>query len=118
MSLICWCGSLLLAAMCQHALLAFFGVQPVLMLVAICVKTTFGVAAVPAASDGRHFEHKATYETGPRVNTAEESHEPFGAFGGSKTSTHFVVSNTDCDGSNVLLFGPPVDSSTLPAAAI
>src|SRR5947209_11387190 len=91
MSLICSCGRPLLVAMCQHELLAFFGVHPVLRLVAICEKTTVGVAAVPVPRDGRHLEQNATYETGPRVNTADESQLSCGAVGGVKTVCHVDV---------------------------
>src|SRR4051812_4959162 len=88
MSLICSCGRPFEFVMCQHFELASFALQCFFTLVAIRVVTCFGVFAVPVPSDGRQIEHIATYDTLPWVNTAEESHEPCGGFGGVKTVFH------------------------------
>src|SRR5438270_12513914 len=111
MPLICWCGRPLPFAMCQQAVLASAALHLGATLVAIAACTFSGVATEPSASLGRHVEHSATYDTGPAVYTALESHGPVGTVGGVKTVFHALLRSSSCVGSYWFVSGPAVASA-------
>ena len=104
--------------MCQQAVLASAALHLGATLVAIAACTFSGVATEPSASLGRHVEHSATYDTGPAVYTALESHGPVGTVGGVKTVFHALLRSSSCVGSYWFVSGPAVVSAMSLAAAI